>query len=74
MVTVSNNDPPPRPRRPRCTISNVFAGNRTSSSATVTWTTNVPADSEVDYGLSLTYDASVSDAALVTTHAVPSAA
>jgi hypothetical protein len=70
MVTVSNVEPPPPPPPASLFISNVFAGNRTSSTTTVTWTTNLPADSKVDYGLSASYGASAGDPALVTTHAV----
>jgi glucose/arabinose dehydrogenase len=71
-VTVSNSAPPPPPPPNALYISNVFAGNRTSSSVTITWTTNVPASSQVDYGLDVTYGTSAADPTLVTTHAIPS--
>ena len=56
---------------PAVTISNVLATSRTSSSATITWTTNVPATSAVDYGLNTNYGTSVADLALLTSHATP---
>ncbi|HEX2700650.1 MAG TPA: fibronectin type III domain-containing protein [Acidimicrobiales bacterium] len=50
-------------------ISNVAAGIVTGSSATVTWTTDKPADSQVDYGTTSSYGASSPlDASLVTSH------
>ncbi len=36
-------------------ISNVGVSGITSTSVTITWTTNTPADSEVDYGLTTSY-------------------
>jgi hypothetical protein len=52
------------------TISNVLVTNRTSSSATVTWTTNVEASSRVDYGPDASYGTAVFDATPVLNHAV----
>jgi len=43
---------------------------RTETSATIAWTTDVPADSRVDYGPTATYGQSVFDPALVTQHRV----
>ncbi len=52
-------------------ISLVAAINISTSSATITWDTNEPADSQVDYGATAGYGAqSVLDPALVTSHAV----
>jgi hypothetical protein len=52
-------------------ISNVLAGSTTSSSALITWSTNVPADSQVEYGLTASYGSlSAVDSHLVTSHAV----
>jgi hypothetical protein len=70
-VTVSNLAPPPPPPPAPLFISNVFVGNRTPSTAIVGWSTNVPADSMVEYGLAATYGTTMTDPALVTTHAVP---
>jgi peptidoglycan hydrolase-like protein with peptidoglycan-binding domain len=41
----------------------------TTSTATVSWTTNLAADSAVSYGTSTAYGSSTSDSALVTSHA-----
>jgi hypothetical protein len=71
VVTVANNGPPPPPPPSSLFIANVFVGNRTPSSATVTWTTNQPASSRVDYGLNASYGSVAGDSTLVTTHAVP---
>jgi len=52
-------------------ISSVAAGGLTSSAATITWTTNEAADSQVEYGLTASYGVSTPlDPALVTSHAV----
>jgi hypothetical protein len=42
----------------------------TTTSATIQWTTNMPADSIVEYGFDLSYGSTVSDATLVTAHKV----
>jgi len=50
-------------------ISSVAASGITSSSATITWTTNEPSDSQVDYGPTAAYGSStILDAAQVTAH------
>ncbi len=50
-------------------ISAVSAGGITSSGATITWTTDVPASSQVEYGLTTSYGAStLLDSTLVTGH------
>ena len=50
-------------------ISNVAAGSITSSGATITWTTDEAADSQVDYGLTTAYGSSTTlDTTLVTSH------
>jgi len=52
-------------------ISNIAAGNITSSGATITWTTDESSDSQVEYGLSTSYGSSTSlNASLVTSHSV----
>src|SRR5207248_2399434 len=51
------------------TISNVQAAGITQTVATITWTTNKPADSQVDYGRNTHYGSSSPlDASLVTSH------
>ena len=53
------------------TISARTATNITSNSATVTWTTNEPATSQVDYGLTTSYGSTTTlDPTLVTAHSV----
>jgi sugar lactone lactonase YvrE len=49
-------------------ISTVVVSAITPSSATITWTTDQPADSRVDYGTTTSYGSSVSNSALTTTH------
>src|SRR6185369_9909265 len=71
IVTIANNGPPPPPPDSPVTISNVFVANRTSSSANVTWTTNVLATSEVRYGLDSNYGLFASDVTFGTNHSVP---
>ncbi len=51
-------------------ISNVSAVLITGTSARIVWDTNEDSTSKVDYGTALPYASSVSDAALVNTHAV----
>jgi hypothetical protein len=69
VVTVANNPPPPPPGP--LAISNVLVMNRTTSSATISWTTTQPATSRVNYGLTSQYlSAPVIDPQLVTSHAV----
>jgi hypothetical protein len=53
------------------TISNVQAVNVTGNSATITWLTNEPADSVVEYGTTTAYGLSASDTSPVMSHSVP---
>lgn len=46
------------------------AGSVTAESAVITWTTDVPSTSRVNYGTTTAYGTSVYDATLTTTHAV----
>ena len=51
-------------------ISSVSAGTPTSSSASVTWTTDEPSDSQIDYGTTPGYGSSTTlNTTLVTSHA-----
>ncbi len=50
-------------------ISNVAAGNITTTGATITWTTNENSDSQVEYGLTTAYGQSTTlNSSLVTAH------
>ncbi|HEY49337.1 MAG TPA: hypothetical protein G4O13_04755 [Dehalococcoidia bacterium] len=51
-------------------ISAVETGNVTETSATITWTTDVPADSVVNYGTTPSLGLTASDATLVTNHSI----
>ncbi|HVP05113.1 MAG TPA: S8 family serine peptidase [Dehalococcoidia bacterium] len=52
-------------------ISNVAAGNLAATSATITWTTNEPATSRVEYGLTTSYGTLTTlDSNLITSHSV----
>jgi len=53
------------------TITNVQASNISANSAVVTWHTNNPANSRVDYGMTTTYGSSVTDSTSVTSHSMP---
>lgn len=52
-------------------ISRVTATNITDTSVVVTWTTNTPADSLVNYGLDASYGLSAAASELVTSHSIP---
>src|SRR5207237_589117 len=53
------------------TISGVASSNLTASGATVAWTTNEAADTQVEYGTSTSYGSSSSlNTSLVTSHSV----
>jgi hypothetical protein len=52
-------------------ITNISASNISSAGATITWTTNEPADSQVEYGTTTSYgQTSPIDGSLATTHSV----
>ncbi len=51
-------------------ISNVQVTNIQSNKATISWSTDVPADSTVSYGLTTAYGNNVSDAGMVTSHSL----
>jgi hypothetical protein len=56
---------------PAPVITNVTIANPTASSATITWTTDQPASSQVNYGLTTAYGSSSPlDSSLVTAHSV----
>lgn len=51
-------------------ISNISANNITSDSAIISWTTDQPSDSLVEYGETTAYGNTASDAILVTSHTI----
>jgi PKD repeat protein len=51
-------------------FSSVQATNISSSSVTITWNTDEPADSRVDYGTTTSYGQSVTDDNMVTSHSM----
>src|SRR5437588_11074195 len=61
----SSGNPPPS----TLVITNVQSGSVTTSTSQVVWTTNVPADSSIDYGTTIAFGTSTSvDSAMVTSH------
>lgn len=63
-VTVSNDITPP-------VISSVAAPFITSSGVTITWTTDEPSDTRIEYGLTISYGSSTTlNTTLVTSHSV----
>jgi hypothetical protein len=58
-VTVENSPP---------TISSVAVANMSSASALVTWATNQPSSSQVDFGTTMSYGSSTADFTMTTAH------
>jgi len=59
----SGGNPPP------LTLSNIGAANATATSASISWQSSVPANSQVNYGVSASYGSSTAmDTSMVTTH------
>jgi len=52
------------------TISNIVVSNITKNSATITWTTDQPANSYVEYGAATSYGSSTSDSTLTASHTI----
>src|SRR6266478_673153 len=68
LVAGNNGNPPPPST---LVITNIQAGPITTSSSQVAWTTNVPANSSVDYGTTTAYGNSTAiDSTMVTSHQV----
>src|SRR6266566_1643669 len=66
LVSGANTTPPPPST---LVITNVQTGSVTTSSSQVVWTTNVPANSSIDYGTTTVYGNSTPvDSAMVTSH------
>ena len=69
LVSGNTTSSPPPPST--LDITNVQAASATTSNSQVVWTTNVPADSSVDYGLTASYGNSTPvDSAMVTSHQI----
>lgn len=51
-------------------LSNIRTSNLTYNSATISWTTNEPATSKVEYGLTTSYGRAVEDSSLVINHSL----
>ncbi|MGD0797326.1 MAG: fibronectin type III domain-containing protein [Acidobacteriaceae bacterium] len=66
MSNVTTTGPPPVAP----IISNVTTSTPTSTSATITWTTDVPSNSLVNYGTTINFGLSVLDSTLSTNHSV----
>jgi outer membrane protein assembly factor BamB len=49
-------------------ISNITRSDIATTSATIQWSTNIPADSRIEYGFDLSYGSTVSDPTAVTDH------
>ena len=60
-ITVRNTPP---------AISNISSGSPTTTTATITWTTDQNANSQVVYGLTAAYGSASSSASLVTSHSI----
>ncbi len=68
LVAGNNGNPPPPTT---LVITNVQTGSVTTASSQVIWTTNVPANSSVDYGTTTAYGTSTPmDPGMVTSHQV----
>ena len=73
LAAVQGESPPPPPPPPDPTeliISNVAATGITKNSATITWTTNLPATSAVSYWSAKNPVNVIPDAAFVTSHSI----
>src|SRR5258708_32651464 len=67
LVSGANNPPP----QSTLVISNVQTGSVTTSGSQIVWSTNIPANSSVDYGTTTAYGTSTPvDSAMVTSHQV----
>ncbi len=64
----SSCPPPPPPDTTPPSISGVTVSNITTTGATVSWTTDKDASSELDYGLTTSYGSKTSDASYVASH------
>lgn len=69
-IEAALNSTPPQPDNTPPIISNVAATNLTNSSATITWNTDEPANSQVDFGTNTNYGSTVAEGALVSSHSL----
>ncbi len=60
-ITITDNNPP---------VIETLSASALATSATINWTTDKPTDARVDYGLTSSYDSSVTDATFSTSHTV----
>lgn len=67
-INLDDDSGPPDTTPP--VISGEQASNITASNATITWTTDEASNSVVEYGLTISYGSTASDAANVTSHSV----
>jgi hypothetical protein len=67
-ISYAFGDPPPPDTTPP--VIGDVAASAAASTATVSWTTNEPATSAVDYGLTAAYGSTASDPQLVTSHSI----
>lgn len=52
-------------------LTNVQVGNGSAGNVTITWQTNLPSDSKVEYGPSTEYGSTAREGTLLTSHSVP---
>jgi len=74
-VVVYVTEPPPAPTTPAVDttpplIKNVSTSSETDTGAVITWTTNEPANSDVEYGKDVDYGLTASSAELTTDHSI----
>jgi len=72
-VVIHVNIPTPQPPAPDTTppvIKNISASSETETSAVITWTTNEPSNSQVDYGKTTEYGFTATSDELTTTHSI----
>lgn len=61
---------PPTPDTTPPVIKNISASSDTETSAVITWTTNEPSNSQVEYGKTTEYDLTATSDELTTTHSI----
>ncbi|MFV1884104.1 MAG: lamin tail domain-containing protein [Balneola sp.] len=71
-VAINNGDPAslPLPDVTAPVITSVSSSNITETEATITWNTDEPASSQINYGTTTSYGSSSGSGALVTSHSV----
>lgn len=72
-VVINVTTPTPQPTTPDTTppvIKNISASSETETSTVITWTTNEPGNSQVEYGKTTEYDLTATSDELTITHSV----